>query len=593
MNKICLKLNRTIMVVFGVALFGLLVNVFFVNQVNAEIILNSASSTNFTGTGINIDIEIPDGTICSDPLLIVNMANYGNKFIGSATYDSVNMEYVNYQSERGGNYAYILNPNVGNNNLYISVPDGGWKNLVWSVFCGVDSLATSTVQGGWGTYYSPEITNVNIETDGSLMFSFLSGRQSGGDYALTPKFSDTLINIAYNAQITGSSYGLRDIGTRSVGWNTTNFSPYLIWGYLVFKPSITEFCGDTICNGDETCSSCSADCGTCSNSNIILYADYENYDVNVGYLFNDVDYNSYPILHYIYSTSSDIADPDYIRIEVCNDPDCYLSTAINFDDGFNSASTSEIVMSTSSAPYGQGYFALSNDHAVEILGSSTSAILHYKVIPYYQSNLGAAREGGYAYFSVFWYGTSALAFNDFYYSQMASSSTTTDAGIANTFLLWGSDFLKGFFTPIFYTFEAFFPFNVPVIIGEAWFSSENQQMPANSSVFSPLSENGDITIDLPIVNDLVVFGPSVLISSTTEGWYSGVRDFSTYLFYFLFALLVIYVAYKVFNIMEGRDDSNFNAVPDFISRKDGSRKRITYTVRSKLGKGSKTWSKSI
>lgn len=385
MKNKCLQLFLVLsclMLVFGLAKIS-----------KAEIVLNSASSTNFTGTGINIDIEIPDSTTCSDPLLIVNMANDGDKFIGSATYDSVDMEYANYQSEKGGNYAYILSPNVGNNNLYISVPDGGWKNLVWSVFCGVDSLATSTVQGGWGTYYSPEITNVNIETDGSLMFSFLSGRQSGGDYALTPKFSDTLIDIAYNTQITGSSYGLRDIGTRSVGWNTTNFSPYLIWGYLVFNPAITEFCGDTICNGDETTVTCSDDCPASNGySNIITL------------LYNPVEHPLLPdaldVFYYSYNTSlisnTYFGGLAYVEIERCLNVGCSTTTPYFFTDSTGATSTKSYILgkginiASSTNTVGRSLFTIANESWR--ISSTTREV--YKIIPtYYNINTSEMTTG--------------------------------------------------------------------------------------------------------------------------------------------------------------------------------------------------------
>jgi len=62
------------------------------------------------------------------------------------------------------------------------------------------------------------------------------------------------------------------IGGRSAGNYTFKNA-----GYTELNFSITTYCGDTYCLGDETCSSCPEDCGTCTNPpQVIIYSPEEN-----------------------------------------------------------------------------------------------------------------------------------------------------------------------------------------------------------------------------------------------------------------------------------------------------------------------------
>lgn len=81
------------------------------------------------------------------------------------------------------------------------------------------------------------------------------------------KVLDPVVDIAAGPRAATTSYALLTaVGQPAIGRSvSTTFG--LLSGFLYFSdpiaPSIGPVCGDGTCNGSETCSGCSADCGVC------------------------------------------------------------------------------------------------------------------------------------------------------------------------------------------------------------------------------------------------------------------------------------------------------------------------------------------
>lgn len=98
-----------------------------------------------------------------------------------------------------------------------------------------------------------------------------------------------------------------------------------------------------------------------------------------------------------------------------------------------------------------------------------------------------------------------------------------------------------------------FPFVLVKKVSESWEDSATADLPVALEFLDATDVNGNLAVDLPdswrgnASSSFVVFGPAMFTTnSAMAGFFGSVRDFSTYLFYFLFLFAVYTMGKKVY-----------------------------------------------
>jgi len=112
---------------------------------------------------------------------------------------------------------------------------------------------------------------------------------------------------------------------------------------------------------------------------------------------------------------------------------------------------------------------------------------------------------------------------------------------------------------ITYIASNLFPFNIPVQFVNCWTDSATDSLPASLEMFAP-DGSGDLTWTIPsalagATSSIVVWGPSMTDGDTTaDGFFAGVRAFSTYIQWFGFIMSLWVLGKRIYDEIYKTDD---------------------------------------
>ncbi|MFZ4799303.1 MAG: hypothetical protein ACOYMA_17520 [Bacteroidia bacterium] len=419
-----------------------------------------------------------------------------------------------------------------------------------------------------------------------------------GTLIYTCSYSNDPFDSDFNSVNWGSNYNLGNDGTM---WdNIIAFNEPLTEEQidtLYSTGDVTSFngfsyCGDNICNDEETWESCFNDCvGQSNGYNNIISKPADRYDPMLE--------NSYEVFNYSYNTelisNTLYGGLAYIEIFKCNNIGCSNSTQIEFNNGLATSSKSYMFsgsgsIATSTSNYGSSQFVIMTP--TDTIGTTTDTTITYKIIPYYfnSSNLETVTGNPIAY-KVFYY---AVNDNPYIEQEAATSSfvslfgkTPHELACSNeewqeaTSTPWYSFNFFNFNTLKCNTFEtvltlAEFGINIPVAIINSgitvvkntfpfglitnvisqWNLAKNESLPADINWINPVNENNDLTIPIPAnwsnsttTQQMVIFGNSLFITGdgNVSNFFTGVRALSTYGLWIGFIWWILSIGNSIYN----------------------------------------------
>jgi parallel beta-helix repeat protein len=254
-------------------------------RVNKNKIYNNTLSENAYGMYSYIDIEANAGT----------SINYlkNNSITSGVT--------------RGIYFAISQNQYFTNNNFYGN-PSSRYRGEDTAVDSTISESSSSGINGSYNSEFVNNINRVPAFTNASLLnytlqsssplidagtflTTITSSSGSGSTFTVSDAgyFTDgwgiiegdtiQLQNQTATAKITSINYSTNQITVnRTLSWTNglgialafSGTAPDI--GAEEYGDSVTPICGDNTCNGTETCSSCSQDCGACASGNIAVQA---------------------------------------------------------------------------------------------------------------------------------------------------------------------------------------------------------------------------------------------------------------------------------------------------------------------------------
>lgn len=452
-------------------------------------------------------------------------------------------------------------------------------NTVYLKICEIPSLTTADTSANTDCLDTPFLL--------ATVVSYLpsNGSSQYTDFVIeTPYYTEP--GHFYKLKVTNSANnilgdtvaGSHTSGFATFQWNAGNLYNYYTTGYklktqLYYDDTLESWCGDTVCNGTETCGTCESDCGVCPIDN--PYLDQSIFFFNNPYT---CIINSTCNIHYAYNTDL-ISDYDYIEI-------------FQWSEGFGTSTsigTTTIEESTGflqDKANGQSHFFLTSD-------ATTTKTIYYDVIThlaaYYDYNTGldiAATTTIPYVVSVIWSGqpdvnTIITGINDLAANDLASTtilginahsmacsedqwSASSSIGILGEgtsvgFLTCvlkesGIDFglkivsvvktiIDGAIRILSYTF----PLNIPIKIQNSWTAAQHTALPSNLSWLAIGDVYGNITLDIPALyagaatTTWTVWGPNLwgntgAINTMLAHW----KALTVYLLWAIWILLGIY-----------------------------------------------------
>lgn len=383
MKNKCLQLFLVLLCLISV--FGL------AKEVKAEITLNTKHFFNTTNSSINGDQPalhwwgyVNNTATCDDTILIVFPSDCDRN--GTIEYNGDALTPV-WGNAMDCAY-YLLNPDEGNYSLDFWESAWGAKTWMAGIYCGVDQtepiLNKSSNAGATHTYYWDYMDFVISDT--------IEGEYFVADFVITPPteieplvkegtsyFTNDRYQSLYSQVATTTSMTITTYGQ-------SNWFTWYIW--LTLNPAISNFCGDSICNGEENTLTCSEDCPPSNGySNIITL------------LYNPTEHPLIPdaldAFYFSYNTSlisnTYFGGLAYIEIERCLNVGCSTTTPYFFTDYTGATSTKSYILSktitiaSSTNTVGRSLFTIANESWR--ISSSTREV--YKIIPTYY-NIGTS-----------------------------------------------------------------------------------------------------------------------------------------------------------------------------------------------------------
>lgn len=273
MKKIC---GKKLKIFFGFLLF-LVLGIFSVPSAKANLVFestkrgdseNGANSFRTYPTSFGWHHDTTEGNT-DDCILIVGVVGQFNTggLSYTATYNGNSMSVLytppsNYNREF---IFYQINPAIGDYDINITMSSWNYGVGQSYYFCGVDTANIFDYLNYFENTAksSPYNYNLDINATSSSVLLFIGSSPSSN--TMTASTSETFIEddkaVGQNGHIF-SSWVIKDNGNYQSQW-IGSASNQTTLGYI-YLPSVyvppSEYCGDSICNGEETFNTCPQDC---------------------------------------------------------------------------------------------------------------------------------------------------------------------------------------------------------------------------------------------------------------------------------------------------------------------------------------------
>lgn len=350
--------NKCLKFIFGFSLFFCLaflsvpsVKADSINRINT-----SYQSLVSTIGGVATFSNYVDPT-CGNNLVLVTFITRTYNSFSNAYYNGVTMTNLglglhqdDYVRSRTESY-YLQNVTSGTHSFSIQSGSDPVTAII-STYCNVNPI-TPIQSSSWhfNAYLSTSINSgyFDITSDNSLVimniFPYLP---TPGSISVTPSsgitsYSGLLNSYDYGEYFQGFDTSL-DISSNNQFGASMNVNGSIGEETIVLNYQSSTYCGDTICNGSETCSTCSSDCGTCisnpySNDTSLFffsspYVCTPAYVANFQYTYNTSVFTAYDYIE-IDKISSDWASTTAVSTSspVANDPGGSGVSTFSFDCG--------------------------------------------------------------------------------------------------------------------------------------------------------------------------------------------------------------------------------------------------------------------
>jgi hypothetical protein len=534
----------------------------FATPAKAEITVATSTVVNNTDT---VSFTVPSEDVCPNAMIVVFTDTYSSRTSMTAWWGSE--EFTSLEHITGGNanffVNYLANPTPGTGNLTFSITPNDARMFEPVLFCGVDSIDNHST---FSQLYpsNVDITGISIANDDSYLITYIGGY--GTNLAGVKSPNEILFRSVddwRSISIDGHSY--------STGYASTGFTYYQDGGvgnggYLVLKPAAAPapsgYCGDGICNGDETGSTC-IDCLTFYDMTTLqdtyLYFDKVinycpiNSSCSIKYHFDNSIFNpttDYGMLYYYANSTS---SPEYLGN--------ILPLATGWELG--DLDSGQFIASSTTTSTEFSYYAIKPCKTFGgggCWGTSTVAVW-FTAPPSYDDIIAGV-----------WVATSSTSTDDMLPDfnmtayQLACSDDQwhgdwiTQIGCYYRFSTMvlekkAGEIISQAMSRTWSSLKNMFPFNFANLMNTSWAAANVNGVPADLAFLDMLDDDGNISFDFSAMTGtttkLVFWGANTF--NNTGGEFTKVRSLSKYLFYGLLLLYIYLKGKSVYNELAGNN----------------------------------------